>query len=256
MYTCVMQETSTNAQPPLQCLSCWYVIGVSGAAVCPECGTPVTDASRRIYQRRAALTASSRREVRVGVVSQAAGVLIYTAIIGLVSSDVSLTVMTFMATAALALFGWAIGLAIIPWRGAAKRAKDPGPERFLVALLWSKHVLLLHTPWLLQPVLAAVLGLGGLILRVFSTNHEKGEFVLMFLLFVVWVAASIAAASEWTLRWNQDMDAACLSNTGLPERAGAAALLLCLITVIAGFAGGFALAAAVFDSLQSVIGVG
>jgi hypothetical protein len=240
-----MQETSTNAEQPLQCLSCWYVIGVSSAAVCPECGTPVTDASRRVYERRAALAASSRRDVRLGVVVVAGGVLTYTAIIGLVSSDITVTAIMFVATSAFAWFGWAISLAIIPWHDAAKRAKDPRPECSLVALLWSKHVLLLHTPWLLPPLLAVVLGLVGLTLRAFSKNHEMGEFVLTFLLFVIWIGASIVAVSEWTLRWNQDLDAACLSNTGVPERGGAAALLLCLLNLTAGFVGGAAMVLAV-----------
>ena len=231
-----MHESSTTAEPPLQCLSCWYVIGVREADICPECGEPVTEITRRLHHRRAAVAQSVRRGARRGAITCLSAIVLYVVIITAGSSDKRLAFTAGAAAAALYLLGWAAGFMVTPWRGAKRRALDPRPERTLVRLLWNRHVIMLHIPWLLPPGIAAVLMVVGACSRMLSIHSQMVDLAAMAILLGVWLATSMISISEWTRRWAQDVEDACLETTGATQRATLVAFVLSAINLVVGCA--------------------
>ena len=248
-----MAEPSPTNPPPLQCLSCWYTIGTHDAAACPECGEPVTEVTRRLFYRRAELSLQAHPGVRRSTVTILAGIALYVALIAFSAPNGWYAFTGFLATFALALLGWAAPFAITLWLGASNRTTDPRPERKLIHLLWDRHVVLLHAPWLIPPAMAVVFLIVGAFLRIVAGSAQGAEAIVAFLFFILWLAMCIVAITEWLERWGQDVDAACLRSTRVPRNAAAVSFVLFFVNLIAGFAGAIAMLAAAWQMLQTAL---
>jgi hypothetical protein len=259
-----MLASEPSASEPLRCLSCWYVVSdapdagpIPDGILCPECGTPVTDHSRRIAVVRSAMIRESVRPARWGFAIMAAGVLAYAAVAAFQGQSAFMVASIITSGLAGLVVLAASVLPVIPWYGSARRATNPEIERRLVALLWLKHLVWLAVPWL-TPVPAGLALLAVMLLTgtIFGDRDTAQMFNLAAGMIIVLAGcgAVIVSMLEWTDRWNKHLDHAVLRSTDVPTRSMLVAILVSTVSVLVGLAASIAMIAFVFETTHRAFG--
>jgi hypothetical protein len=249
---------------PLRCLSCWYVVNEAPDAgplppniPCPECGTPLTDLSRRLASVRAAMIRESVKPAVRGFAIMGAGVVVYAALAVLfnqrtwvVASIIAIGIVGLAAMAGLTPL-------VISWRGSARRAANPTIERLLVAYLWLRHLPLLASPWLIPMPAGLVLLVTMLFSPLVFPDRETSEmvdFAVGLILIPASCAAVIVAMLEWSDRWNKAIDHANLRSTDVPLRGVLVAIVVNVVSIFLGILAAIVVVAFAFHAKALVHG--
>lgn len=249
---------------PCRCLSCWYVVSdtpldgpMPEGLVCPECGTPVTEMSRRIATVRSALMEQSVRPAWVGFAVMGAGVFVY----GILAAFFLRSWWDVAAVVAVGVIAIAIQIAgvllVVPWRGSRRRAGNPGIERRLVAMLWLRHQAWLSVPWLLPVPSFVIMVVVMLASPVVAPDREAAEtidFAAGLLVIAAGCMCLMVALTEWAERWNKHLDEALLRSTEVPMRSAIVAMAVGLVSMGLGGAGLIALVGCAIDAKSRVYG--
>jgi MFS family permease len=249
---------------PCRCLSCWYVVSdtpLDGAMpeglVCPECGTPVTEMSRRIATVRSALIKESVRPAWVGFAVMVGGVFAYGVLAAfLLRSWWDVAGVFAVGVVAIALKSAGV-LLVVPWRGSRRRAANPGIERRLVALLWLRHQAWLSVPWLLPVPSFVIMVVVMLVSPVVAPDREAAEtidFAAGLLVVAAGCMCLMVALTEWADRWNKHLDEALLRSTEVPMRSAIVAMAVGLVSIGLGSVGLIVLVGFAIDAKSRVHG--
>lgn len=145
----------------LSCIRCDYDMEGVLAPVCPECGAAFGATEREAARLRARLV-ESRNKTRNRVASALGGAIVISAL-GLVVLD-----QHKIGTAAVGLVLCSIAAIGAHAAGWVAMRTLPAQDREPMRCLWATHVLRLHAPWLMIPVLTLGFGVIALSARLIA----------------------------------------------------------------------------------------
>lgn len=239
MHTPTPQPAEASLLP---CLHCGYDLTGVTLDVCPECAAALTPEAYQTIERRTHLLHQGRAIIRRSLLILAIGVVV--CLVGLPLMmllhvadqlfDLN-TLLEQMLAAGFALFcviGFSlVSLLALVMLDVLHPTKD---ARRLISLLWLKHLWLLHTPWLMIPIFAILLG--G-IERIFhKPSAVLGVFTVLF--FFAWFVLSLIAYTLWTRRRQRELTSLQLHDRLRFDLAIALGFLIFSASAFLGLIGG------------------
>lgn len=246
-----MSTPEATTPSSVGCPGCGYEVGVPTATVCPECGAEIDEDARNIWR--------ARRRIVEGAAAVRTRLLVYGAVAagfglgvpGLLvlswpgrpegPAELALAGLTVFVGCAAAFFGGEAA-------GLAPYLATPEGSRPIVRLVWVRHILWLHVPWMSIPGFALVLWAvaGGLGLGT------EASVLTIVACFAGWAWLCIWARLHWLERFRRDWEACGLGpGDGPPGRwIGLAALAVFLGAVLLGFVAGAAASAAIVQGAE------
>ncbi|MBX3358788.1 MAG: hypothetical protein KF745_10190 [Phycisphaeraceae bacterium] len=180
--------------PQSTCPDCDYDLSGLAPDHCPECGAAVNDESRAVTAYRLETVGQARSCIVMFISVLLVVPFCYAlgATLSVRESGVAPVVIVILSTI---LVGSLIPIAI------AASFVRPSLRAFLWAF-WLQHIWKLHAPWLVAPMIMAILLVVVAVLHWLGEPRGTAELLLPFGA-IPWVVGAVAMAARWRSAWAQ-----------------------------------------------------